>query len=49
MEKIPGGIRRIGQIMSVEELKEGEILLKTVMDRDQEGMIRWYENGIKSW
>ena len=49
MEKIPGGIRRIGQIMSVEELKEGEILLKTVMDRDQEGMIRWYENEIKSW
>ncbi|MBQ2510044.1 MAG: CpaF family protein [Erysipelotrichaceae bacterium] len=49
MEKIPGGIRRIGQIMSVDELKEGEILLKTVMDRDQEGMIRWYENEIKSW
>ena len=49
MERIPGGIRRIGQIMSVEELKEGEILLKTVMDRDQEGMIRWYENEIKSW
>ncbi len=49
MEKIPGGIRKIGQIMSVEELKEGEIFLKTVMDRDQEGMIRWYENGIKSW
>ena len=48
MEKIPGGIRRIGQIVSVEEVKEGEILLNTVMDRDREGNSRWYGNEIKS-
>ena len=46
MEKVPGGMRRIGQIVSVEEIKEGEILLNTVMDRDREGNSKWYENEI---
>ena len=47
MEKVPGGARRIEQIGSVEEEKEGEILLETVMDRDREGNCQWYTDKIK--